>query len=244
MHEINISIIIPMYNEEDNVEHLLQEIQETLHSRVNYEIIVVDDGSTDNTYQKLKALQPKIPELVVIRHAKNVGQSVALVSAAKCARNEWLVTLDGDGQNNPKDILKLYAICQGKVHLNKPFVIFGNREKRNDTLVRRLSSRIANKIRSSLLKDSCPDTGCSLKMFPRDLFLQLPHFNHLHRYLPALFIRQGAEAYNIKVDHRPRLKGVSKYGIKNRLWVGIFDLIGVLWLQKRPCQVEVSRESN
>lgn len=239
--ELNISIIIPMFNEEENVEALLNEIYSTMDASITYEVIVVDDGSTDFTLQKLKAISHSRP-LVIIHHAKNSGQSTALVSGAKKAQYRWLVTLDGDGQNNPADIIKLYKLCQAKLDLAQPFVILGNRVKRHDTWFRRVSSRIANTVRGWLLNDNCNDTGCSLKMFPTQLFLSIPHFNHVHRFLPTLFKRQGALIFNVEVDHRPRMKGVSKYGLHNRLWVGIIDLFGVFWLSKRPCNPEVNGE--
>jgi dolichol-phosphate mannosyltransferase len=146
-----------------------------------------------------------------------------------------LVTLDGDGQNDPADIPRLFEVLQ-----DSRTVVLGNRKKRDDNNIRKLSSRIGNGIRRSLLNDECPDTGCSLKLFPRDAFLTLPHFNHLHRFLPALFKRAGYKLVNLPVNHRPRWHGVSKYGVMNRLFVGVHDLIGVRWLLKRPCAPEVS----
>lgn len=239
-----ISIIIPMLNEEDNVEPLINEIYTTLNSQIQFEVIVVDDGSKDTTYSRLKKLQETLPNLSIIRHPQNKGQSVALVTGIRQARFEWIVTLDGDGQNDPSDILNLLAVCQQHLLQGKSVVILGNRRRRQDTWVRRVSSKIANKIRNFLLNDECPDTGCSLKMFSKQLFLELPHFNHLHRFLPSLFKRQGATIVNIPVHHRERMKGKSKYGLHNRLWVGIIDLFGVMWLMKRPCQTETGRELN
>ena len=242
-NDLSISVIIPMYNEADNVDNLITEIVASLQQHITYEIIVVDDGSTDATYQNLKKLQQTIPQLVVVKHHENAGQSVAIVTGARHAKHDWLVTLDGDGQNNPADILKLHKLCQEKIRGDRWVVVLGNREQRHDTWFRRFCSRTANRVRNGLLKDGCPDTGCSLKMFPKVAFLQLPHFNHVHRFLPALFKRAGADIYNVPVDHRARAQGVSKYGLHNRLWTGIVDLIGVFWLMKRPCHVEASCDS-
>ncbi|KTD07168.1 glycosyltransferase family 2 protein [Legionella jamestowniensis] len=232
----DVSIIIPVYNEVDNVEGLYKEIVAALPSeRFIYEIIFVDDGSTDGTTECLKALSQSYSNLKVVYHKKNFGQSAGLVSGARAAQYSMLVTLDGDGQNDPNDIPRLFE------HLHDSrTVVFGNRKKRDDNTLKKLSSRIGNGIRQRLLNDDCPDTGCSLKLFPRDAFLVLPHFNHLHRFLPALFKRAGFKLVNLPVNHRPRWHGVSKYGVMNRLFVGIHDLIGVRWLLKRPCSPEVS----
>ncbi|ASQ45447.1 glycosyltransferase family 2 protein [Legionella clemsonensis] len=232
----DVSIVIPVYNEVDNVEELYQEIVAALpDEHFLYEIIFVDDGSTDGTTECLKSLSKSCSNLKVIHHKKNFGQSAGLVSGARAAQYSMLVTLDGDGQNDPHDIPRLFE------HLHDSrTVVFGNRKKRDDNTLKKLSSRIGNGIRQRLLNDNCPDTGCSLKLFPRDAFLALPHFNHLHRFLPALFKRAGFKIVNIPVNHRPRWHGVSKYGVMNRLFVGIHDLIGVRWLLKRPCSPEVS----
>ncbi len=229
-----LSIIIPVYNEVDNVEVLYREIVATLSAKqFNYEVIFVDDGSKDGTGVHLQDLSKSCDKLRVITHKRNFGQSAALVSGVKAAHYPIIVTLDGDGQNDPSDIPFLLEQLQD-FHT----VILGNRRKRNDKRLRRLSSRIGNGIRKRLLKDECSDTGCSLKVFPRDAFLALPHFNHLHRFLPALFKRAGFKLINLPVNHRARWHGVSKYGVMNRLFVGIHDLIGVHWLLKRPCNPE------
>lgn len=236
----SLSVVIPVYNEADNVETLFQEIMDSLAKTAHtYEIVFVDDGSQDRTLERLQELKKLHPEhLIVVAHRKNFGQSAGLISGAKAARNSWIVTLDGDGQNDPADIALLFNELQ---KAKKNTVIFGNRRQRNDSTIRKLSSRIGNGVRQWLLKDNCSDTGCSLKLFPRDVFLELPRFDHMHRFLPALFKRAGFEIINVPVNHRPRLHGVSKYGIKNRLWTGIVDLTGVLWLLHRPCQPEVKQ---
>lgn len=233
---IYLSIIIPVYNEADNVEPLYQEIAAALPlDHFAFEVIFVDDGSVDDTVHRLQALAKENPSLRLVCHKHNYGQSAALVSGARAARYPMLVTLDGDGQNDPADIPHLFNYV-----VDAKTVVLGNRKKRDDNYLRKISSIIGNRIRQSLLNDQCPDTGCSLKLFPRDAFLSLPHFNHLHRFLPALFKRSGYTLVNVPVNHRPRLHGVSKYGVMNRLFVGIHDLIGVRWLLKRPCVPEIS----
>ncbi|MBA2651314.1 MAG: glycosyltransferase family 2 protein [Tatlockia sp.] len=235
-HPIDLSIVIPVYNEVDNIEDLYLEIVKCLPAdRFLYEVIFVDDGSTDGTSLRLKGLVDSHPNLRSVYHQQNYGQSAALLSGARAARYSMLVTLDGDGQNDPADIPRLFEHLQ-----DSRTVVLGNRKKRDDNALRKLSSRIGNTIRRGLLKDECPDTGCSLKLFPRDAFLALPHFNHLHRFLPALFKRAGFKLVNLPVNHRPRWHGASKYGVMNRLFVGIHDLIGVRWLLKRPCAPEIS----
>lgn len=230
-----LSIVIPVYNEADNVETLYKEIAASLSvEEYRFEVIFVDDGSTDNTPEHLKNLARFHKNVRVREHKKNYGQSAALVTGARAAQYPLLITLDGDGQNDPHDIP--YLLAQWVDHRT---VILGNRKKRDDNKLRRLSSRIGNGIRQWCLADDCPDTGCSLKIFPREAFLALPHFNHLHRFLPALFKRAGFKLVNVPVNHRPRLHGVSKYGVMNRLFVGIHDLVGVRWLIKRPCAPEV-----
>lgn len=231
-----VSIIIPVFNEVDNVGPLFFEIVKALDpNHFTYEVIFVDDGSTDGTQDSLKKLKENEERVVVVAHQKNHGQSVGLISGAKKARYQWIVTLDGDGQNDPKDIPRLFE--QLNSSLNQ--VILGIRKKRHDNLLRQLSSYVGNTIRQWFLQDDCPDTGCSLKLFSRDAFLNLPHFNHLHRFLPALFKRAGYSLFFVPVNHRPRQYGVSKYGVLNRLFVGIHDLIGVRWLLKRSCYVEI-----
>lgn len=233
--EVALSIVIPVYNEVGNVGILYQEIVAELKPTLCvYEIIFVDDGSTDGTRESLRDLAASCGHLRVIYHQGNFGQSAALISGIKLARYPLIVTLDGDGQNDPADIPLLFESLQDHAS-----VVLGNRCKREDSFIRRLTSRIGNFIRKALLKDGCSDTGCSLKLFPRDAFLDLPHFNHLHRFLPALFKRAGFRLINLPVNHRARRCGLSKYGVMNRVCVGIHDLLGVHWLLKRPCNPKV-----
>ena len=238
-HQLELSIIIPVYNELENVEALHQEIVSVLSPVFHHmEVIFVDDGSTDGTSQHLRKLAENDAHLRVLCHKGNFGQSAALLTGAKAARYPYLVTMDGDGQNDPADIP---ALCDNMRHSRT--VVLGNRKKRDDNNIRKLSSRIGNGVRKWILDDGCPDTGCSLKLFSRQDFLNLPHFNHMHRFLPALFKRAGLELVNVEVNHRPRRHGVSKYGVMNRLFVGIHDLIGMRWLLKRPCAPEINNES-
>jgi len=231
-----LAVVIPMMNEEANVQPLVDEVCTALRGRLDFELIVVDDGSTDGTWAALEALRASVPELRPLRHRRNFGQSAGILSGVRAARAPWIATLDGDGQNDPADIPRLWALVAGDPAT--PRLIAGNRVRRRDTWLRRLSSRTANRVRQALLHDDCPDTGCGLKLFPRKAFLELPHFDHLHRFLPALAKRAGIEVVNVPVNHRPRSRGRSKYGVHNRLWVGLVDLAGVMWLQRRPCRPE------
>lgn len=228
-----ISVIVPVYNEKDNIEPLLREIAEAATSLPISEIIYVDDASTDGSFELLKKLRATYPALRILKHKAQSGQSAALWTGVTAAGNELIVTMDGDGQNNPADIKHLYEALGAT---EKPFpkkMVLGERAKRNDNLIRRLSSRIANGIRAGLLKDRTKDTGCSLKMFRRKDYLNLPYFDHMHRFLPALMLREDVELVHVPVSHRPRVHGDSKYGTLDRALVGISDIRGVLWLQKR-----------
>jgi dolichol-phosphate mannosyltransferase len=235
---MELSVIIPVFNEHENIGPLLDEIGRSIDPGVHYEIIVVDDGSTDATADALAKLRLENPRLRVIRHRIKRGQSAALVTGVAAAQSPWVVTLDGDGQNDPRDITRLLTECNEDGFLKQDRLITGLRRHRNDNFIRRMSSRIANTVRARLLHDDCPDTGCGLKLFPRDIFLALPRFDHMHRFLPALFRSYGCRVISVDVNHRPRLRGVSKYGVFDRLWVGIVDLLGVMWLQRRSCRAE------
>lgn len=230
---MKLSIVIPMFNEAESAPYLLREIREALEGDMDYEVIVVNDGSQDTTGEVLQTLQASMPRLRVITHGNNSGQSASIISGVRAARAPWIATLDGDGQNDPADIPALFEQTSGVDPGQEPLLIAGYRRKRNDNWLRRLSSRVANAVRQFLLRDGCSDTGCGLKIFPRETFMTLPHFNHIHRFLPALFHRAHSRVINVPVNHRPRERGQSKYGVGNRLWVGIVDLFGVLWLQGR-----------
>jgi len=223
-----ISVVVPVRNEAPNIQPLIAEIRAAL-AAIPHEIIYVDDGSDDDTAATLHAASQLGP-LIVLRHRTGCGQSAAIVTGVRASRGFWIATLDGDGQNDPADIPALLACAETEPGL---VLIAGHRIRRKDSRIKRLTSRIANRIRASLLGDATPDTGCGLKMFTRAAFLELPAFDHMHRYLPALFIRAGGRVVSVPVNHRPRTRGASKYGTLDRLWVGIFDLVGVYWLQRR-----------
>jgi len=234
----SLSVVIPVRNEAGNIRPLVEEIRAALKALSNYEIIYVDDGSTDATPAELRALKAEYSELRVIRHAHSCGQSTAVRSGVKAARFEWIATLDGDGQNDPADIPKLIAALSENIAL-----VGGNRRHmRRDVWIKRISSVIANGIRSRILRDSTPDTGCGLKLFRRDVYLDLPYFNHMHRFLPALVQRSGWAVVSVPVNHRPRQRGASNYGTIDRLLAGIVDLGGVFWLLRRSKLAVVSEE--
>lgn len=242
MHQIDqVSLVIPMYKEEENVRPLVEESARALSSFSDFEIVVVDDCSSDNTFDRLVEMQAEIPQLRVLRHEKNAGQSVAVINGVKAAKFDWIATIDGDGQNDPADIPNLAKVASESVE--PKLLIAGHRANRKDTWSKKISSRLANKIRGGLLHDDCPDSGCGLKLFQRDVFLAVPHFKNLHRFMPAIFRRQGAQIHNVVVNHRERTLGQSKYGFMNRAFVGLVDMFGVMWLVRRPSVME-AKESN
>ena len=236
--KIDLSIVIPIHNEENNIAKLLEEVVTAVQNVYSFEVLFVDDGSNDSSLQILKKLTSKYKFLRIIHHKIRSGQSAALLSGVNFSCGEWIVTLDGDGQNDPKDIITLLN-QRNKYNFNqKLFMFVGQRNKRIDSNYKKFQSRIANTIRKSLLNDHTPDTGCGLKLFQRSLFLSFPHFDHMHRFLPALAIIKGASIISIKVSHRKRYSGISHYGMIDRLFAGIYDLFGVLWLKKRLILVE------
>ena len=227
-----LSVVVPVCNEAENVEPLAREIDAALNDR-DYEMIFIDDGSTDDTAINLLRLKAQLPRLRVLRHSFRSGQSAAVASGVRAARAPWVATLDGDGQNDPADIPRLLA-ARDDVENRGVQLFMGNRKaSRKDTAFRKLQSNIANGVRSGLLGDGTPDTGCGIKLFSREVFVELPRFDHMHRFLPALFMRHGARVVSVPVSHRPRTRGTSKYGMLNRLWVGIVDIAGVMWLRRR-----------
>ncbi len=226
-----LSVVVPVFNERDNIPPLLAEIAAALRGKVEFEIVYVDDDSSDDSVAVLASEKPNYPELRIVRHLTRSGQSTAVWNGVRAARSPWIATLDGDGQNDPADIPKLLAARAGAPDGTRLFA--GWRTTRRDSFNKRISSKIANAVRSRMLKDATPDTGCGLKLFDRDVFLRLPYFDHMHRYLPALVKRAGFQATSVPVGHRPRTMGTSKYGMLDRLWVGIADLRGVAWLMRR-----------
>jgi len=233
----DLSVVVPVHNESGNVVPLLTEIAAALRGKTDFEIVYVDDSSRDDTLTVLKNAKSQFPELRVVRHLVQSGQSTAVRSGVKAARGTWIATLDGDGQNDPADIPKLLAMRDGSTESIKLYA--GWRVDRKDTGSKRWASRFANAIRSRLLRDETPDTGCGIKLFERSAFLDLPYFDHMHRYLPALMQRAGWQVKSVPVNHRPRGSGTSKYNNLNRALVGISDLRGVAWLIRRSKRTAV-----
>lgn len=232
-----ISIVVPVKNEQGNIAPLVAEITAAAFSLGTYEVIYVNDGSTDRTGEILGELKETRPWLRHIRHEASGGQSAAVRTGVRHARADIVCTLDGDGQNDPAFIPKLYqALVDGGPAAG---LAQGQRVGRKDTAFKRMQSRIANKVRGAILKDGTRDTGCGLKCFRREAYLSLPYFDAIHRFMPALMVREGYQVVHVDVVDRPRLTGVSNYGFFNRLWVGILDLGGVWWLirRKRPTPV-------
>ena len=232
---MNLSVVIPVKNEAGNIAPLVGEIAAALDGLFDYEIVYVDDGSTDATAAEIRRLQEAMPRLRLLRHRESRGQSAAIRSGVKAARGMWIATLDGDGQNDPADIPVLWRIAQQSPP-EPPVMIAGQRVRRQDSWSKRHGSRLANAVRRRLLHDDTPDTGCGLKLFPRALFLDLPYFDHMHRFLPALVLREGGIVRSVPVNHRPRQRGISNYGLFDRLGVGIVDLLGVMWLRRRAAR--------
>ncbi len=238
MNSITLSVVLPAKDESASIGKLIAEIHHNLTEQVPFEIVLTDDGSQDDTAAVARQAAEQLGcPLRVIRHRDSCGQSTALHTAIRYARGELIATLDADGQNDPADIPALLerARAQGETH----FCIAGYRKQRNDSAWKRLQSRIANRIRAALLGDGVPDTGCGLKLFPRETFLALPYFNHMHRYLPALVQRLGGQVLVQEVNHRERNAGVSKYSAWNRAWVGVIDILGVRWLQRRAKRPQI-----
>ena len=234
-----ISVVVPVRNETGNIAPLVAEIAAALRGRA-FEIVYVNDGSSDATEQELRGLMAERPWLRQIRHEKSCGQSAAVRTGVAMAHAPVVVTLDGDGQNDPAFIPALIATLEaGAPRLG---LVAGQRTGRKATGFKKLQSRIANNVRSTVLKDGTRDTGCGLKAFRRDLFLALPYFDGLHRFLPALVRREGFEIGYVDVVDRPRRHGASNYGFFDRLWVGILDLAGVWWLIRRKRRVPLSKE--
>lgn len=225
-----LAVVVPVKDEAENILPLVTEIDAALTGRIAYEIVYVDDGSGDATPAKLAEARQRFAQLRVIRHSESCGQSAAVATGVRAARAQWIATLDGDGQNDPADIPALMERARAA---GAPVLVAGQRVKRRDSGLKRISSRLANGVRNALLKDGVPDTGCGLKVFRRDDFLALPYFDHIHRFLPALMIRLGRGVVLVPVNHRPRTRGTSKYGVLNRVFVGITDILGVRWLQRR-----------
>lgn len=234
-----VSIVIAVKDEERAIGHLVNEIVSVMGSDPTYEIVVVDDGSTDGTVETLLTLRSREPRLSVLQHRRNHGQSAAVRTGVRAALGDLIVTLDGDGQNDPADIPLLLQTYRRLSHGSAVRLVAGRRARRQDNLVKRLSSRFANTVRGWVLRDGSLDSACGLKVIDREVFLRLPYFNHMHRFLPALVRREGFEVAAVDVNHRPRETGASKYGTWDRLSAGVVDLAGVAWLQTRRASPEI-----
>jgi dolichol-phosphate mannosyltransferase len=238
--ETAVSIVVPVRNEADNIAPLIVEIAAALDGRWVYEIIYVNDGSTDATAERLVSVMEQRPNLRQIRHAVSTGQSAAIRSGVRVARGAIVATLDGDGQNNPAFLPALIsAVEEGGERIG---LAAGQRVGRKDTGFKKIQSRIANAVRKTILHDGTRDTGCGLKAFRPEVFLELPYFDGLHRFLPALVRREGFEVAYVEVIDRPRHSGVSNYGFFDRLWIGIMDIAGVWWLIRRKKPTPVASE--
>lgn len=233
-----ISVVLPAKDEAENIGVLVNEIAAALAGQ-RYDIVLVDDGSSDATADvALQTAKAAGAKLTVIRHAQSTGQSTALMTAVRHATGDYIATLDADGQNDPADIPKLLNAAPGGA--DEHWIVMGHRQKRQDTPWKRFQSRFANRFRQALLNDDCNDSGCGLKVLPRRTFLQLPYFNHMHRFMPAIVKRTGGRVVNVPVNHRARMQGVSKYTAWNRAWAGLLDVFGVMWLAYRSKPVSIA----
>ena len=238
--EVAVSVVVPVRNEAENIAPLIAEIAAALDGRFAYEIVYVNDGSTDATAERLAAAMKQRANLRRIDHEKSMGQSAAVRSGVRAARGAIVVTLDGDGQNDPAFLPDLITTLEkGGERVG---LVAGQRVGRKDTGFKKFQSRIANAVRKAILKDGTRDTGCGLKAFRRDVFLMMPYFDGLHRFLPALMRREGFGIAYVDVIDRPRHSGVSNYGFFDRLWIGIMDLFGVWWLIRRKKPTPVATE--
>ena len=231
MHS-KISVVIPIYNEEGNIINLIDELIPIV-DKIGGEIIIVDDNSNDTSRDLILKKKNNVnTEILLLQHAKQYGQSAGLLTGIQAAKNDLIVTLDGDGQNDPKDIISMLKVWESN-NENSYLLVIGHRQNRQDNWSRRYASLMAKRFRKFILKDSTPDSGCGIKVFSRNLFLSLPYFDHIHRFLPALTRRHGGSVISHIVSHRNRSSGVSKYSNWQRFRVGLIDLYGVSWLIKR-----------
>jgi dolichol-phosphate mannosyltransferase len=228
---MRLSVVIPAFNEEGNIGRLIAETFAAVPDSVLGEVIAVDDASDDQTGAEIKGLFSTYPSLRYVRHGQRAGQSAALRTGVLAARFPAIATMDGDGQNDPKDIMRLYGRLGALGQ--QPALVGGVRATRKDTGSKKFASRFANWLRDKVLSDGCPDTGCGIKLYHREAYLALPYFTSMHRYLPAFFITYGHEAVYEPVNDRPRLRGASKYTNLGRALIGLYDLVGVSWLRKR-----------
>jgi len=229
---VEISVVVPVYNEAENVGDLAREIARALDGR-SFEMIFVDDASRDQTRGRLLEAKAQMPQLRVLGHRANAGQSRAIRTGVRAARAPLVATLDGDGQNDPKDLPRLIAQITRPDAPADLALVQGRRKKRQDNFGKRISSRVANYVRKRMLNDSAEDSGCGIKVFKREAYLDLPYFDHIHRYTPALMLAEGFAVEYADVGHRPRQHGKSKYTNFGRLIAALWDLLGVIWLKAR-----------
>ena len=226
-----LTIIIPIFNESESIFKLIDEIKYEFRNNIP-QILIVDDGSDDGFHTKVKEINLK--NIIIVYHEKNLGKCKAMYTGIQKSPNELICIIDGDGQNPPYEIKNLVEFWRKLPTVKKKkFLICGNRKKRQDTFIKKLSSKIANKVRKYILKDDCNDTACALKLFNRSDYLKIKYFKNMHRFLPALFKIRNCQIFNVLVDDRARKAGVSKYAFNNRFWIGIIDLIKVWILIKK-----------
>jgi dolichol-phosphate mannosyltransferase len=239
---MELTVIVPVRDEAGNLRPLMEEIHAALDGVMDYEVVFIDDGSRDGSRAEITAMVKTDPRVRLLVHEKGSGKTRALINGIKAARGPVIVTIDGDRQDDPQDIPKFWAkmTAGGEPDLN--LALSGWRTKRKDSKWKWFISRIANRIRAWLLGDNTPDSGCGFKMFPRDAFLELPRFDNMHRFLPALFKKYGCRLDVQEVNHRPRAEGRSKYGTLDRAWASFWDLMGVIWLQRRTRYPKASEE--
>ncbi len=238
-----LSVVVPVKDEVENAVPLLMEICSALRGKTSFEVLFIDDASKDGTAGALIAAKSQAPELRVLKHQKNSGQSRAVRTGVIAARGSLIATLDGDGQNDPADIPALLAVWKQEAGKAGTLgLVAGQRMKRQDSWIKKVSSRVGNGVRQWLLNDGTRDTGCGLKLFSREAFLSLPYFDHIHRFMPAMMLREGYRIAHADVNHRPRSHGSSKYGTLDRLLVSLSDLVGVRWLVRRSRRPESIEE--
>lgn len=231
--EPEFSVVVPLNNEQPNVHPLVTELFTALGHERLWELVIVDDGSTDGTADEIRRAARELGPLRMLTHDQRRGQSTAIYNGIRAASAEVVVVMDGDLQNDPADIDRLLDAFSSDERSGSLGLLMGNRVERRDSGLRRFSSRIANGVRARILNDDTPDTGCGLKVVRKSVFMQLPYFDHMHRFLPALVRAAGFHVESLPVNHRPRVSGKAHYGVWDRLWVGIVDMAGVAWLARR-----------
>ena len=238
----NVSVVIPVKNEAENIRPLIDGIVAAMQPYGDFDIIVVNDGSTDSSSDVVKAAMKDYENLSIIEHAASAGQSAAVHSGVLAAKSSLIATLDGDGQNPPENLPMLVAPLLDETAHSELGLVAGQRIGRQDRFSKKLASKLANGLRGFLLQDGTRDTGCGLKAFRREAFLQLPYFNHMHRYLPALFKAYGWTVVHVDVSHAARVAGRSNYSNFQRALVGVVDLLGVMWLIRRAKRAKVTKK--